>query len=337
MSDDNQEEKKPDSLILLALKRMGYLPGTFVLMGVLLAEWKTMLGDKTELGLWIDLAAGSFVATGLLWWLVRLFGKLFTNRPARGLFDGLLAGIVAGLIGGYFGYGWIDWWQVNDPTFDNIWPGMLEGRPRWVRVVIVFVFTVPIAGLLGLGCDLIHTDRRINWRRNFSTIFLVGAIFLIAVGIVIIRFSPMVNVRGISFSEWLILFEIFVLVYPALVAVSFGWKWKKMFSRYVWIIGAIILTRLVTYLWQTHDEDSIAWAQMIGRAAANATSVSLWERQTCFETYGQDEFNLATGVVGFCLWTATVYALFYFNHTPAVALDKWIMRRKRKPLGRKVR
>jgi hypothetical protein len=40
MSSDKKKEAKPDSLTLLALKRMGYLPGALVLIGFVLAYLK---------------------------------------------------------------------------------------------------------------------------------------------------------------------------------------------------------------------------------------------------------------------------------------------------------
>ena len=124
------------------------------------------------------------------------------------------------------------------------------------------------------------------------------------------------------------LFESFVLVYPALVAVNSGWNWRKIISRYVWIIIAIVLTRLVTFVWQTHDATSIAWATECGRADVSANAITLWERQYGFETHGQDELNESMVVVSFCLCTIAVCAMFYFNPGPARALNQGIMGKK---------
>ena len=180
MSEDNstveEESGKAEKLesfklstLLDVVRKLGYIPYVLVCLGILIAVYsgKTIhKGESDSLKKFLTLFSAVLFVSGIIWSLVRLFHRLFVYRPARGLIEGLSCGIIAGFVGGQLGYGWHPMSKLPifqpDPSDAHYLLPSGYADPNYLRVLLALVFTVPVAGLLGLGCDLIHTDLNLS-------------------------------------------------------------------------------------------------------------------------------------------------------------------------------
>jgi hypothetical protein len=295
--------EKPPS-VFEVLKKIGFMPYALASLGIATA---TYLGkypgtDTDPVKQFLKLLSASLFLAGILWALTRLFQKTFTNRPARGLIDGLFAGMVAGFVGGQLGYGW---GAMSRETY---------AEPGYLRVLFALVFTVPVSGILGLGCDLIHTDRKIHWRRDLGLVLLVGVVVLGLVGFGVFKYVPNVQAKGITFSNLLLLFEAFVITFCALMSWQLTWPWKRFAGRLGVVLFLIAALRITTWFLHT--------------TAPGQADTPLWEREF-FHADGpldpsgaQGEYEMAVTVIAFCIWTLFLYAIFHSNHPLNKCIDR---------------
>lgn len=318
---EEKEEKESDgfkaSTLLAVVRRLGYIPYVLVCLGILIALYCGRLPkeDATPIKKFLTLFSATLFVSGIMWSLARLFHRLFSYRPARGLIDGLLCGVIAGFIGGQIGYGRHPMSQV--PIYAN-GLSMNYFEPCYLRALLALIFTVPIAGLLGLGCDLIHTDRKIKWRRDLGITLLVGLVFLLLIGFGIFRYVPTMDGKGITFSDIWILFEVFLISFCALMAWSFAWPLRKFLARLTIVIVLMFCARLATAFLNTSDP-----AQ---------SGIRLWERQYITEIGNnvgqQGHYDMAITVVCFCIWTIVLYVIFYRDNYLTKRLDVFIQKSK---------
>ncbi len=273
-------------------------------------------GDPVIKGL--RLFSAILFVLGILWSLVRLFHRLFAYRPARGLIDGALCGIIAGFIGGQLGYG--SYPTAHEVTFEQARDGtrfLLSTNyvdPSYLRILLALAFTVPIAALLGLGCDLIHTDRKINWRRDLGIVLLVSFVVLFLVGFGIFRYVPEMQGKGISFSNIGLLFEAFLIAFCSNMAWNFRWRVKKYIGRLSLIVMLVAGFRIVTWSMTTHDPEQ--------------RGLPLWSRQYFMAgaggLRGQGNYDMALAVGVFCLWTVVLYAIFYSDNALTKRIERYM-------------
>lgn len=320
------DDKAAESFNPMAVvKRMGAKPGLFILVGFLVTHFKDELkeADGGTLAPWLDLLAGGLFVIGILWWLVRVFEKIFSKRPARGLIDGLSAGILAGVIGGLLGYGWPDLADYPATPVEGIFT--VDSSPRWVRTLLAFIFCVPIAGTLGVGLDLVHTDRKIAWRKKLGIVVLVVCLFLLLIWTGIFVYVPGVTSMGIRFSDILALFDWFLILYSSLVFVSFGWQRHKIVSRLLLILAGILTLRIVTYLIPTQDETSAFGAEVLNHPSWPNTTSYWWRTYWIDDTASSADLNnsalMGLTVVLLCLWSFLLYAFCHANHRLTTGMD----------------
>jgi len=294
---------------LAFLKKLGYFPYAFVSLGI-----AASLYAQKAAGRWGDILvwlSGACLTTGLLWALVKICSGLFAKRPARGLIDGLVAGAIAGFVAGRLGYGSHRMEDIQRFIYVDLYGnGELSpivssyGEPGYIRTFLVFTFTLPVAGILGLGCDLIHADRKINWRRDVGIVLLVAVVLLLFVGFGIFRYVPEMQGRGINFSELLLIFEVFLLAFSMLMAFSFRWSARKFLGRFSIIAGWIFAMRMITFFLHSTVNDR----------------GPLWDRHYVHDVSGRDEYAMAATAVLLCIWTVIVYASFYVDYP----LTRWL-------------
>jgi hypothetical protein len=306
---DEDDEFKVSSLLDL-VRKLGFIPYALVCLGILTEIYYGKFHDteSDSINHFIKLLSAVLYVSGILWALVRLFSHLFANRPARGLMDGLFAGIFAGFVGGQFGYGW----EPMAPEPANHLPYYTQyAEPGYIRVLLAVVFTVPIGAILGLGCDLIHADRKIKWRRDLGIILLVSSVLLIIMGFGLFRYVPVMKGRGISFSNLLFLFEMFLMGFCCLMAWNFQWKASKAIGRLLLMVILIAIVRIATGFMVTRDPEQ--------------PGVALWQRQFLTDDAGQkgqEQYDMALSVALMCIATVAAYAMFYTNNILTTRIDK---------------
>jgi hypothetical protein len=102
--------------------------------------------------------AGLLLLAGIVDALLGLYIPRFRVIAVSGLFDGLFAGMIAGIVGGYLGFGW-------HPI------GYLDYKTTQLhRTLLVFVFTVPVAALLGSCLSFLKPETPVNWRNELSAV-----------------------------------------------------------------------------------------------------------------------------------------------------------------------
>ncbi len=218
-------------------------------------------------------------------------------------------------------------------NFGNASKDLNVPTPPYFRVFLAFIFAFSFGGLLGLACDLMHTDRKIQFKKNFGIVLMIAMTFVTIVFVGIIQFVPLVNDRGISFSDLLLLFEVYIIVYALIVGISFNWNYRKILSRMVWILLGIAIMRFSTFFLKTDDPESLYYAIMLNRASENAQFASLWDKvysvdvdstlsQKGPDLSGQVDMGMVTA--GLFIWFALMYALFYFKHPLAKKVDKFV-------------
>lgn len=317
--DKEKDEDVKLAPLLAVVKKLGYVPYVLVCLGILTALYagKVPSGDTDVVKRTLKLLSAALFVSGILWSLIRLFQRLFIYRPARGLIDGLLCGIIAGFIGGTLGYGAHP--TATSATFERAHDGssfLIPTNyvdPSYLRILWALVVTVPIAGLLGLGCDLIHTDRRINWRRDLAIVLLVGAVVLLLVGFGIFRYVPLMDGKGITFSEILLPFEIFLLAFCSMMAWTFRWPLKKFIGRFTLVLLLVACSRIITRFMTTTDPEQ--------------RGLPLWSRQYITlegVSVSQGQYEMAQVVCLFCIWTVLLYGVFYCDNSLSKRIDRLV-------------
>ena len=305
------------STLMNLVKKLGFIPYALVSLGALTEIYYARIPDagSDSIKHFLKLLSAVLFVSGIIWGLVCLFKRLFAYRPARGLIDGLFAGLLAGFVGGHFGYGWEP--MATNPAYRDGYYVQF-GDPSYIRVLLAVVFTVPVGGILGLACDLIHTDRKIQWRRDLGVILLVGSVLLVLIGFGIFRYVPPMNGKGISFSNLLLLYETFLLTFCSLLAWNFHWKLRKYLGRLLLVAGLIVGVRIATGLMMTTDP-----AQ---------PGVALWQKQFLVDEgdrKGEDQYVMALTVVMMCIATVAAYAVFYTKNILTTRVDKFAARLRR--------
>jgi hypothetical protein len=245
--------------------------------------------DK-QIASYLGFVGAALIFTALGWSLVKLFAFAFEKRPARGLIDGVTAGLIAGIVGGYFGFGWGD--SVD---------------PSYIRMLLATVFSVAVGGVVGMGCDLVHPEHDINWKQWGPGILAITLGFLILVGVGIFVGVPTMEGNGISFSDLLLLFECYAVVFALMHALQFDWAWRKTLSRLLLVLAVIALNRVITLFIPCHDDPDN----------------SLWTRHYYVESNGspgEDCARMGEMVAFYALGSILLYAAFYLNHP----LNRWI-------------
>lgn len=281
------------SFLQTQLPKIGYESPVLLSFGLLLGHFATTLPERFRAA--AQAAAGILVAAGVLTGLLRAFSIFFKNRPARGMIDGLAAGLIAGLVGGLFGYGW------------HTGPGY-EAESSLLRIFYCTVFAVPVGGVLGFCFDLVHPDRRVEWRSLLGPVIIsFGALFGLA-GAGVVWFVPRMRGAGITVGDLQLLFEVHVFAAAMIACFYFACDGAVYVRRTIKLLVSIAVTRSITTL---APYDSIC--QPLSDALTKMQF--LIPDPSCKE---QPEW-MAIAVAAFMVWSYATYAWMFHGQKPANA------------------
>ena len=295
--------------------RIGWQPMLFFTLAfVALAFARGIPGDgsNSDLNRFVTFVACSLFGLALLTAVLRVTSTYFRHRPARGLIDGLAAGLIAGLVGGALGY------ASHTGHFMGLpYEASYADDPVARRMAVCVLFTVPVAGLLGVLLDLVHPTRRIAWAKYAGAIVLAVALVVCLTGFGIYAFATDSDGPGITVSDVQLLFEVFLLTISAIMAVSFRWPLRKFLARLPLLALAVAAARVPTFVLHSSDPAQ-AGVPLYLRRFLREYETSLADRIS--GANADWAVQLAFVVIMLMAWTVAAYVLFYKDHR----LSRWL-------------